>query len=196
MNMRSQSDTAISRARASPGGFLLLAAALFLLSAEVAASQQASPEPQPEPVPPAQAAPEDNNPFSAIGRWFEQGAAQFRSHMQGAKDQMDADFDKAASSGKAFGDKAVEVGKTTGAAMVAPLTARVVNGREPCAATRNGAADCQVAAETLCKKQGYATGKSMDFTSAEQCPPKVYLTRDPARTGCTTVTFVNRAMCQ
>jgi hypothetical protein len=36
----------------------------------------------------------------------------------------------------------------------------------------------------------------MDFTSAEQCPPKVYLSRDPARTGCTTVTFVNRAMCQ
>jgi hypothetical protein len=116
--------------------------------------------------------------------------------MQGAKDQMDAGFDKATASGKAFGDKAVEVGKTTGAAMVAPLTARVVNGREPCVTARNGAVDCQAAAETLCKKQGYATGKSMDFTSAEQCPAKVHLTRDPARTGCTTVTIVNRAMCQ
>jgi hypothetical protein len=196
MVMRNLSDTAASRARVAPGGLAWLAAVLFLLSAESAAGQQASPQPQPEPAPAEQAAPEDNNPFGAIGRWFEQGAAQFRSHMQGAKNQMDADFDKATASSKAFGDKAVEVGKTTGAAMVAPLTGRVVNGREPCVAGPNRAPDCQAAAETLCKMQGYATGKSMDFTSAEQCPPKVYLSRDPARTGCTTVTFVNRAMCQ
>ena len=51
------------------------------------------------------------------------------------------------------------------------------------------------AAEMLCRKQGFASGKSMDFTSAEECPPKVLLGQT-SRAECTSVTFINRAMCQ
>jgi hypothetical protein len=70
-----------------------------------------------------------------------------------------------------------------------------MSGREKCAVAPNGAPDCLAAAELLCKKHGYASGKSMDFTSAEECPAKVYLGGGPA-SECHTVTFISRAMCQ
>jgi hypothetical protein len=35
----------------------------------------------------------------------------------------------------------------------------------------------------------------MDFTSAEECPAKILLGQ-ASRDACTTVTFINRAMCQ
>jgi hypothetical protein len=60
----------------------------------------------------------------------------------------------------------------------------------------NGAPDCIVAAQELCRKHGFSTGKSMDFTSAEECPAKVYLPGRQTAADCTTVTFISRAMCQ
>ena len=80
-------------------------------------------------------------------------------------------------------------------ALKLPLS-RVVVGRERCAVAPNGAPDCLAAAETLCRKQGYSSGKSMDFTSAEQCPPRVMLGGRQTEGDCTTVTFISRAMCQ
>ena len=81
--------------------------------------------------------------------------------------------------------------------MVAKLPlSRVITGRERCAVAPNGAPDCLAAAETLCRKQGYSSGKSMDFTSAEQCPPRVYLSGRQSESDCTTVTFISLAMCQ
>ena len=59
----------------------------------------------------------------------------------------------------------------------------------------NGAPDCLAAAEALCRKQGFTSGKSMDFTSAEQCPPRSWLA-GKQEAECTTVTFISRAMCQ
>jgi hypothetical protein len=70
-----------------------------------------------------------------------------------------------------------------------------MSGREKCAAAPNGAPDCVAAAEQLCKKHCYASGKSIDFTSAEECPAKVYLGGASAGE-CHTVTFISRAMCQ
>jgi hypothetical protein len=65
-------------------------------------------------------------------------------------------------------------------------------GDEAAANTR----DCVAAAEQLCRKNGFATGKSMDFTSAEECPAKAYLNGQQGAQECYTVTFINRAMCQ
>ena len=72
-------------------------------------------------------------------------------------------------------------------------TARMMSGRERCIAAPNGAPDCVSAAEALCRKHGFTSGKSMDFTSAEECPVRTLLgqTQD-----CTTVTFISSAMCQ
>src|SRR5205085_10339226 len=102
-----------------------------------------------------------------------------------------------------FNAKATEAGKnaadaTKGAvdAMTKLPAARMMTGRERCIVAPNGAPDCLAAAEQLCKKHGYATGKSMDFTSAEECPAKVYLGGATTGSECQTVTFISRAMCQ
>ena len=59
--------------------------------------------------------------------------------------------------------------------------------------SRTGAPDCVAAAEVLCRKHGFTSGKSMDFTSAEECPVRTLLGQSDE---CTTVTFISRAMCQ
>ena len=54
-----------------------------------------------------------------------------------------------------------------------------MSGRERCANAPNGAPDCVAAAEALCRKHGFTSGKSMDFTSAEECPVKTVLGQTP-----------------
>jgi hypothetical protein len=166
--------------------------------------------PPPDEAAPVQPAPQRKpGVFEAIGQWFDQGATTFRDHLRGAKRRMDNLGDEAAANSKQFSDRAAEVSKGAAEAgknaadatrsavdAVAKLpTARVVQGRERCAAAPNGAPDCLTAAETLCRKNGYSSGKSMDFTSAEQCPPRVVIGQ-ASRDQCETVTFISRAMCQ
>ena len=145
--------------------------------------------------------------FESIGRWFDNGASNFRDHLRGAKRRMDELGDDAAANNKAISDQAAKMGQGAadvgkGAAdatvnamgAVAKLpTARMMNGRERCIAAPNGAPDCVSAAEALCRKHGFTSGKSMDFTSAEECPVRTLLGQTDE---CTTVTFISRAMCQ
>ena len=145
--------------------------------------------------------------FESIGRWFDQGASNFRDHLRGAKRKMDDLSEDAAANSKGFSENAAKVGQGAadvgkGAAdatknamdAVAKLpTARMMSGRERCANAPNGAPDCLAAAEALCRKHGFSSGKSMDFTSAEECPVKTLLGQTQE---CTTVTFISRAMCQ
>jgi hypothetical protein len=141
--------------------------------------------------------------FQSIGRWFDESAANFREHLRGAKQRFDDLGGEAAANQKQFNETAAEVGKNavevTRSAVdaVAKLpTARPMNGRERCAVAPNGAPDCVAAAETLCRRHGFSTGKSIEFTSAEECPPKAVLAAQPERAECTTVTFISKAMCQ
>ncbi len=174
-----------------------LAAGLML--APCALAQDAAPPPAPPQQKPGV--------FESIGRWFDNGASNFRDHLRGAKRRMDELGDDAAANNKAISDQAAKMGQGAadvgkGAAdatvnamgAVAKLpTARMMSGRERCIAAPNGAPDCVSAAEALCRKHGFTSGKSMDFTSAEECPVRTLLgqTQD-----CTTVTFISRAMCQ
>ena len=177
----------------------------LLLSAPLAFAQ--APVQDAAPPPPAESAPAPPAPrgvFESIGRFFEQGASNFQDHLRGAKRKMDED---AAANSKGFSENAAKVGQGAaevgkGAAdatknameAVAKLpTARMMSGRERCANAPNGAPDCVSAAEALCRKHGFASGKSMDFTSAEDCPVKTILGQTNE---CTTVTFISRAMCQ
>jgi len=157
----------------------------------------------PPPAPP----PEKPGVFESIGRWFDNGASNFRDHLRGAKRRMDELGNDAAANNKAISDQAAKMGQGAadvgkGAAdatvnamgAVAKLpTARMMNGRERCIAAPNGAPDCVSAAEALCRKHGFTSGKSMDFTSAEECPVRTLLGQSNE---CTTVTFISRAMCQ
>jgi hypothetical protein len=186
-------------------------AAMMLLTHVAGAQQQT--EPPPEPNPPAavsQPKPEPRGFFEAIGRWFDEGTAGFRSHVVGAKTSMDEFNQRAEETRKSIGDSAAEISKNAvgagvsaadatrdavGAVAKLPM-ARVVQGRERCMTAPNGAPDCLAAAEALCRKQGFTTGKSVDFTSAESCPVRTYLGGKQSENDCTTVTFISRAMCQ
>lgn len=189
------------RARCAAAVLSCVLAAWLLLSGLPVLAQSAAPPPV--AAAPAQPAPTAKpGVLESIGRWFDKGAADLRDSLRGAKRRMDTLGDEAAAGSKGFGDKAAEAGKSAADATksavdaVAKLpTARVMEGRERCVIAPNGAPDCLAAAEALCRKHGFASGKSIDFTSAEECPAGAYVGRQ-SRDECTTVTFISRAMCQ
>ena len=156
-----------------------LAGGLMLLSAAALAQQ-----PQPTP--------EDTGFLASVSRWFSRQANNISSTFHGASKEVEN-----------FGDNAGDTARTTvngarGAADVVvriPAT-RIVSGHEKCGLAPNGAPDCNAAAAALCKANGLASGKSLDMTTAELCPPEVYLAGRRSGPGCTTDTFVSRALCQ
>lgn len=170
------------------------AVALALLLAALAwpvphgAAQDAAPPPDPnvEPTPQPQTPPADNpGLFEEIGRLL-------RGHIDNTKKQIDQINQHTANTSKTISDTAA----TAAGVVVSPLTGRVISGHEKCATAPNGAPDCVSAAQELCRRHGYSTGKSVDFTSAEQCSAEVYLAGRDQAPACITVTFISRAMCQ
>ena len=160
-------------------------------------------EPPAEPAPAPAAPSEGPGAFGTIQKFFEDGAANVRSHLRSAKTKFDELGSDAAANRKSFDEGAAAAGKNAVEATrsavesVAKLpAARVAQGKERCELAANGAPDCQTAAENLCRKQGFAGGRSLDFTSAEECPARVYLSGRHSPGECKTVTFISRAMCQ
>jgi hypothetical protein len=184
----------------------------FLLASAVSA-QDASPPPVAAPAAPAdqQVAPAHKpGLFEAIGRWIDRSSANFRSHLRGARERADSIGDDTAAGSREISNRAADVGKTAVEAtrdaveatrgavdtVVRLPGARVIKGHERCATAPNGAPDCRTAAQALCRKHGYASGKSMDFTAAEECPARVMLSGREPEAECRIVTFISRAMCQ
>jgi hypothetical protein len=182
-----------------------------LLLAQPSIAQQLNEAPsEPPAVTQPAPQPEPRGFFEAIGRWFDQGTAGFRSHVAGAKSSIDEFNQRADETRRSIGDSAAQISRNAagagmnavdatkdavGAVAKLPLS-RVVQGRERCMIAPNGAPDCLAAAEALCRKQGFSTGKSLDFTSAESCPARTYLGGKQSENECTTITFISRAMCQ
>ena len=160
---------------------------------------------QPPPAaaqPPAAAPANPPGMFEALGRWLDDGAASFRDNLRGAKSRMDELDSKAAADRKAFEENAeqarrnaAEATKNAVDAVARIPVSRVMSGRERCTEAPNGAPDCIAAAHALCRKHGYSSGNSLDFTSAEECPPR-WVSGRPTAGECITVTFISRAMCQ
>jgi hypothetical protein len=182
------------------GASVLAAVAVLALSAQIALTQESGAPPSATPAP---ARIEKPGLIESIGRWFDQGAASLRTQLRGAKERLDRLNDDAATQHKQFGATAAEVGKSAADATknavdaVAKLpTARVMAGQERCTIAPNGAPDCLAAAERLCRKHGFASGKSVDFTSAQECPARVWISGRRTDDECRTVTFITRAMCQ
>jgi hypothetical protein len=124
--------------------------------------------------------------IETFGRWLEQGTTRFKSDMQGAQET----FDK-------LGNQTLDAAKDATGAVITLPNARVVTAHERCAAAQNGSADCQAAADTLCRGKGFQTGKSLDTQAELKCPAKLLLERRaPNDKDCPTETFVTRAMCQ
>jgi hypothetical protein len=188
-------------------------ASCWLALTAIVVAQEAQPTP-PAPAAPS-APPEKPGVIETIGRWVGESTSTFQAHLRSAKRSMDELSDKAANN-TSLSDQAAKVGQgavdvTKGAVdvtkdavdvtasavgtVVKLPSARLMSGRERCAVAPNGAPDCVTAADALCRKQGFSSGKSMDFTSAEECPASTMLGQR-SRDECTTVTFISRAMCQ
>ena len=73
----------------------------------------------------------------------------------------------------------------------------MVTGRAKCPVSANGAPDCKMASDTLCKAKGFKEGRSLNSDSAETCSAKILI---PGRTrkpdDCRTDHYVTRALCQ
>lgn len=130
--------------------------------------------------------------LAAVGHWLDQQTKN-----------LNASFKSAGKGIENFGHEAGIAARTTvnnakGAAdAVADLpSARVVSGHAQCRIAPNGAPDCLAAVASLCRTAGYHSGKSLDMTTAEVCPPKVYLAGRNSGPECHTETFVSRALCQ
>ena len=165
------------------------AGALFLtLSAFAQEGQKPSPS---DPAADAAAAPA-SNPASRpgfihdLGRWLEQGATRLKSGMQGAQERLDR-----------LGSQARDAARDATGAVTALPNARAVAARERCMAAPNGAADCQAAANSLCRSKGFQSGRILDTQTEQKCPAKLLLSgRAPNDGDCSTEIFVTRAMCQ
>ena len=160
----------------------LFAGTLILLPVLAAAQDGAS----------APKAREDLGFFGNIARWFDEQAANANSTFKDAGNKI-----------VTFGHEAGVVAKTTvegakdAAGAVARIpNARVVIGHEKCKNAPNGAPDCVAAANAVCKAKGFEFGRSVDMTTAEVCPPRVWMSGRTANDECRTETFVSRALCQ
>lgn len=130
--------------------------------------------------------------FESIGRWFETQGDKFKSSFKDAGKTVENFGNEAAVAAKST----MEGAKDAAGAVARLPTARVVDGHEKCQNAPNGAPDCVAAATIMCKAKGFEAGKSADMTTAEVCPPQVYLTGRNSGPGCKTETFVSRALCQ
>jgi hypothetical protein len=167
------------------------------------------------PGPPAaEAPPHGNAPGSGLGfvdtftRWMQESTAGFNVGSFGStKGMSDAasnaartttDVAKgAAEATRGAADAVTSVARDTAGALARLPAARVATGREQCTVAPNGAPDCRVAAETLCRAKGFASGSSIDFETAEVCPSSAALARwrgEPAT--CRIENYVTRALCQ
>lgn len=164
-------------------------ALLWLCAAAPLAFAQSNP-------PQAKESPANNDFFAKIGRWFDEQAASFNSNFKSTvkttKEGLDNFGHEAGMAAKATGDAAKgavdAVGKLT--------NTHVVRGHQKCNLAANGAPDCVAAANAVCKAGGYTEGKSVDMTTAEDCPPGVWLSGRTEDSQCKTITFVSRAVCR
>jgi hypothetical protein len=159
------------------------ALAVVLISAFTAAQEQTDPKQKDR---------ENEGFIATVSRWFEQQSANVSSSFRDARKKVEG-FSGAASD---VAKTTVEGARDAADAVARIPTARTVSGHEKCLLAPNGAPDCVSAANAICKTKGFGSGKSVDMTTSEVCPAKVYLSGRSTGPECTTETFVSRALCQ
>jgi hypothetical protein len=173
------SRTARRAARVTLGAVFACA---LLLSAAAAMAQHAGAPPAKEPP----------GFFTRMGQWFDQGAQNFNAGIKSLRDRFTTFGHDASVAAR----DTVDNTKAAADAVARLPNTRVVRGHAKCRRAPNGAPDCVAAAVAVCKKKGFKGGSSVDMTTAEVCPAKVYLAGRNSGPGCHTETFVSRAICQ
>ena len=134
----------------------------------------------------------DDGFFATVGRWFSQQSANVNSSFKDARDKVEGLSQEAGAAAKST----VEGAKDAAGAVARIPNVRTVSGHEKCQVAPNGAPDCVAAANAICKTKGFDSGRSLDMTTAEICPPKVWMAGRSTGPECRTETFVSRAVCQ
>jgi hypothetical protein len=175
------------------GRAILMIAALTMawvtaVSAQVQPPQNpAAPSQQPgsppQPAPPA----EQSNPglVEELGKLLKDSASGLKSTLSGSGQAIDGLNSSAKDAAKDAADSLKRIAPLSGQTMA--------NGRTLCPAAGNGAPDCKLAADQLCKEKGYKAGSSVDIESTQKCSAKAYFSGQSA---CRTENFVTRAVCQ
>lgn len=153
------------------------------------AQAQSQPQAQPQPAQPAPA-PKKDGFFDALGRWWDQSAADFNTGVNKMKGQIEDLNQRTAKAAR----EAVEATKEATDALVKLPSTRIVEGRERCGIAPNGSPDCAGAAETICRGKGFTSGKTANIESARKCSARALLSRSDE--DCSTETIVTRAACQ
>lgn len=168
--------------------------ALVLLPVLPAAAQQMPPAPgqgPQSPPPPLAQTPgtvpaKEDGFFDTLGRWWDKSSADFKARLDESNETLRKLNER---NEKAAKEAAEALSKQLGAV-------RIVPGRELCELAPNGSPDCQVAAEKICKGQGFASGKSADVQTSRKCSARAWLSGEPSDRACTFETFVVKAACQ
>jgi hypothetical protein len=160
-------------------------AGAILLTATLALAQEGAQKTTPT-------ATEEPGFFGSIIQWFGRQTSNVGSTLKGAGSQVENFGHEAGIAAKTT----VEGARDMGDAVAKIPSARVMRGHERCETAPNGAPDCVVAANAICKSKGFQSGKSVDMTSAEVCPAQVYLSGRSSGPGCHSETFVSSALCQ
>jgi hypothetical protein len=131
--------------------------------------------------------------IDVFGRFIGDSAAKLNSQLKNANETLGELGDQTTDAAKG----AVGTAKDAAGTIIGLPNARIVTGRERCAAAANGAPDCRAAADAACRSKGFASGRSLDTQSAQKCPARVWLSgRLPAEGECPLETYVTRAVCQ
>lgn len=197
----------------------LLAFAVIAMQAPVFAQQNLPPavppaaaQPAPQQDPAAQPPARKEGFVDALGRWLDQGAADFKANLEKMKEfneralQNAKEFnERALQNAKEFNEKAAQNAKEAAAATAAATkeatdalvklpNTRLVEGRETCTPAPNGSPDCQAAAEKICKAKGFQSGKSADIQQVRKCSARAWL--GGGEDSCRNESIVIRATCQ
>lgn len=176
---------------------------LLALSAAIAAAQTPAPEsarPATEAAPPQQ--PSDQpGLIASFGNWVQQGVANmgagFGTMMGAIRGGAGQAAKNAADAASMAAGTASSIARDTATTVTRLPATGIIGGRERCTLAPNGAPDCRVAAEALCRSKGYGGGTSVDFETAEKCPPPYRVSgRNTPEGVCTMEHFVTRALCQ
>jgi hypothetical protein len=170
---------------------ILLLAGIPVAGVATAQTRAERPNPASDPpaatlTPPAPTPPAENPGFvGVLGNWVQQGMTSMSTGIdamfgaaKGAADAASTVAKGAAGVAKGAADAAVD----TAAGVTKLPVPGVASGHEQCLLAANGAPDCRVAAEALCRSRGFATGTSVDFvTSRRTAPPAATRRRASAR---------------
>jgi hypothetical protein len=185
----------------------------ILLLAGIAAAQTRGEPPKPANDPPA-AAPAQAPPpaaespgfVGALGNWMQQGVTSMSSGFDAMVGAAKGAADAASTVAKGATDAAKDAAGVAVGGVTKMPTAGFASGREQCTLAGNGAPDCRVAAEALCRSRGFGTGTSIDYETSEKCPPPYRTSgrdapyrlssQDRPQGICTTEHFVTRAFCK